>query len=76
MAIARALANRPGRIVADEPTGNLDFKSAADVTTLLVGLRSDTGVTVIVATHDEEVAQARQPARPDPRWRYRVRRSR
>ena len=57
VAIARALANRPEVIVADEPTGNLDSKSAADVMALLVGLRFDTGVTVIVATHDEEVAK-------------------
>jgi putative ABC transport system ATP-binding protein len=57
VAIARALANRPEVIVADEPTGNLDSKSAADVMALLVGLRSETGVTVIVATHDEEVAK-------------------
>jgi putative ABC transport system ATP-binding protein len=57
VAIARALANRPEVIVADEPTGNLDSKSAADVMALLVGLRTDTGVTVIVATHDEEVAK-------------------
>ncbi len=57
VAIARALANRPEVIIADEPTGNLDSKSAADVMELLVGLRSETGVTVIVATHDEEVAK-------------------
>ncbi|MHB8490560.1 MAG: ABC transporter ATP-binding protein [Candidatus Dormibacteria bacterium] len=57
VAIARALANHPEVIVADEPTGNLDTKSAADVMALLVGLRARTGVTVIVATHDEEVAK-------------------
>lgn len=57
VAIARALANHPEVIVADEPTGNLDTKSAADVMALLVGLRAKTGVTVIVATHDEEVAK-------------------
>jgi len=57
VAIARALANRPEVIIADEPTGNLDSQNAADVMALLVGLRADTGVTVIVATHDEEVAK-------------------
>jgi putative ABC transport system ATP-binding protein len=57
VAIARALANQPEVIVADEPTGNLDSKNAADVMSLLVGLRGDTQVTIIVATHDEEVAK-------------------
>ncbi|TMB93168.1 MAG: ABC transporter ATP-binding protein [Chloroflexi bacterium] len=57
VAIARALANRPEVIVADEPTGNLDSESAAEVMSLLVGLRQDSGVTIIVATHDDEVAR-------------------
>ena len=56
VAIARALANRPEVIIADEPTGNLDSQNAADVMALLDGLRSDTGVTLIIATHDEEIA--------------------
>ena len=56
VAIARALANRPEVIIADEPTGNLDSQNAGDVMTLLDGLRSNTGVTLIIATHDEEVA--------------------
>jgi putative ABC transport system ATP-binding protein len=58
VAIARALANRPEVIVADEPTGNLDSKNAADVMTLLTGLGRSSGVTIVVATHDEEVAKA------------------
>jgi putative ABC transport system ATP-binding protein len=57
VAIARALANSPEVIVADEPTGNLDSESAAEVMSLLVELRRDDDVTVIVATHDEEVAR-------------------
>jgi putative ABC transport system ATP-binding protein len=57
VAIARALANRPEVIVADEPTGNLDSQNAADVMALLVDLRKDSDVTIIVATHDEEVAK-------------------
>ena len=56
VAIARALANRPRVIVADEPTGNLDSKNAADVMGLLGRLQEQTGVTVVVATHDPEVA--------------------
>jgi putative ABC transport system ATP-binding protein len=57
VAIARALANRPDVIMADEPTGNLDSESAAEVLSLLVELQERDGVTVIVATHDPEVAQ-------------------
>jgi putative ABC transport system ATP-binding protein len=57
VAIARALANAPEVIVADEPTGNLDSESAAEVMSLLVELRTEDNVTVIVATHDEEVAR-------------------
>ncbi len=57
VAIARALANSPEVIVADEPTGNLDSESAGEVMSLLVQLRADDNVTVIVATHDEEVAR-------------------
>jgi putative ABC transport system ATP-binding protein len=57
VAIARALANQPEVIVADEPTGNLDSENAGEVMSLLVGLRKDAGVTIIVATHDEEVAR-------------------
>jgi putative ABC transport system ATP-binding protein len=51
------LANRPEVIVADEPTGNLDSESAAEVMSFLVELQQRDGVTVIVATHDPEVAQ-------------------
>lgn len=57
VAIARALANRPEVIIADEPTGNLDSTSAGQVMSLLAGLRSERDVTLIVATHDEEVAR-------------------
>ncbi|MDQ6855874.1 MAG: ABC transporter ATP-binding protein [Candidatus Dormibacteraeota bacterium] len=57
VAIARALANAPEVIVADEPTGNLDSESAAEVMSLLVELRAESNVTIIVATHDEEVAR-------------------
>jgi putative ABC transport system ATP-binding protein len=56
VAIARALANAPRVIVADEPTGDLDSESADAVMSVLAGLRADHGVTVIVATHDRDVA--------------------
>ncbi len=56
VAIARALANEPRVILADEPTGNLDSATAAEVIDLLSALCADSGVTVVLVTHDEEVA--------------------
>jgi putative ABC transport system ATP-binding protein len=55
-AIARALVKEPRVILADEPTGNLDSATGADVVSLLAGLASARGTTVIVATHDESLA--------------------
>jgi putative ABC transport system ATP-binding protein len=62
VAIARALANEPRVILADEPTGNLDSATGADVIDLLAGLAGRRGTTVIVATHDTTLA-ARAPRR-------------
>ena len=56
VAIARALMNGPKVIIADEPTGNLDSASAATVMDLLSKLNGESGVTVIIATHDRDVA--------------------
>jgi putative ABC transport system ATP-binding protein len=56
VAIARALVTDPALIVADEPTGNLDAKSAADVLNILQGLSRSAGKTVIMVTHDPKAA--------------------
>ncbi|MCH7853907.1 MAG: ABC transporter ATP-binding protein [Proteobacteria bacterium] len=56
VAIARALAHRPRIVLADEPTGNLDDSTAADVLTLLDDLVREQGGTMIVATHSAKVA--------------------
>ena len=56
VAIARALVGEPSLLLADEPTGNLDTASGAEVLALLGGLVEDRGVAVVVVTHDREVA--------------------
>jgi putative ABC transport system ATP-binding protein len=56
VAIARALVGEPRVLLADEPTGNLDSRSGADVMTLLGRLNSEQRVAVVVVTHDLEVA--------------------
>lgn len=56
VAIARALANRPLLLLADEPTGNLDSKTGATVLNLLCDLLKTQGLTMVMVTHDPEVA--------------------
>ena len=56
VAIARALANRPGLILADEPTGNLDPRTAEDVFALLIGIVRDSGTAALIATHNPDLA--------------------
>jgi putative ABC transport system ATP-binding protein len=56
VAIARALANSPPMILADEPTGNLDSTTAAEILQLLLRLNRDQGKTLVLITHDEHVA--------------------
>jgi putative ABC transport system ATP-binding protein len=62
VAIARALSVEPQVILADEPTGNLDTKTGADIIEMLGALAAERGTTVIVATHDAELAR-RAPRR-------------
>lgn len=58
VAIARALIARPALLLADEPTGNLDSATSAEITELLTSLQRDHGTTLIMATHDLELAHA------------------
>ena len=56
VAIARALANNPSVLLADEPTGNLDSVNSARVMEMLVGIQQQRGMTLIVVTHENEIA--------------------
>jgi ABC-type lipoprotein export system ATPase subunit len=56
-AIARALINNPAIIIADEPTGNLDSKNSQAIIELFKKLRDTFGTTIIIATHDQDVAR-------------------
>jgi putative ABC transport system ATP-binding protein len=57
VAIARALANGPELILADEPTGELDSRTAKEIIALLYDINRKEKTTVIVATHDEKIVE-------------------
>ena len=58
VAIARAIVNEPKVLFADEPTGNLDSKNSADIMAVLLDLANEHEVTLVVVTHDRNLAQA------------------
>ena len=58
LALARALFNNPTFLLADEPTGNLDAQAASEIIALMRRIQQETGMGIIVSTHDERVALA------------------
>jgi len=64
VAVARALANQPTIILADEPTGNLDVKNAAVIFELLTSLAKDNGQAVVLVTHNPDIASRCDHTRP------------
>ena len=57
IAIARALANDPPLVLADEPTGNLDSSTGLSIVQLLADLKEKRGKTVLITTHDERIVE-------------------
>jgi putative ABC transport system ATP-binding protein len=56
VALARAFAGRPALLFADEPTGNLDRRTGAQIEDLLFRLNEESGTTLVLVTHDERLA--------------------
>ncbi len=56
VSIARAFSNKPAILFADEPTGNLDAETSEKVEKLLFDLNTDAGTTLVIVTHDQELA--------------------
>ena len=56
VAIARALVSRPSLILADEPTGNLDTKTSAEIMELFRELNRGEGITIVLVTHEADIA--------------------
>jgi len=57
VAIARAIVTEPSVLLADEPTGNLDSKNSKDIMSLVTSLNQDLGITVVMVTHETEMAE-------------------
>lgn len=60
VAIARSMVNRPAILLADEPTGNLDSRTSAEIMDLLLSLNQVDGITIILVTHEAEIGEQTQ----------------
>ena len=68
VAIARALVNEPSIILADEPTGNLDSKTSIEIMAIFQRLNRDLGITIIMITHEPDIALLCQTEYSLQRW--------
>ena len=75
IALARALINHPAVLLADEPTGNLDSRTSHEIMEIIRRLNREQGVTVIVVTHEPDIARLRRPGHRDARRAHRLRRT-
>ncbi len=75
VAIARALINAPSLLLADEPTGNLDTRTSHEIMDTLVALNRDQGVTIVVVTHEADIAGYAEARRHDARRPHHLRRA-
>jgi putative ABC transport system ATP-binding protein len=57
VAIARSLVNNPSLLLADEPTGNLDSRTAVEVMSVFQRLNRESGITIVLVTHEPDIAQ-------------------
>ena len=71
MALARAFSTRPRVLFADEPTGNLDARTGATIIDLMVELNRDLGTTLVLVTHDLDLAAPGAADDPPGRRRHR-----
>ena len=67
VAIARALVTKPAIVLADEPTGNLDSKTGLEVIGLMKTMAEEYSQTIVIVTHNEEIAQMTDRMSPDGR---------
>jgi hypothetical protein len=74
VAIARAIVTRPSLLLADEPTGNLDTRTSVEIMDLMTRLNREQGITIVMVTHEPDIAAYAQAPAALRRWQARDRR--